>query len=92
MKKKSFKEILKEVPKPKSFDLYTELPKYFDTQWDIKEVRHIFIFGQQHNEEIKRALAEHGYDVSCLGLCLVQYRKEKALDEYQNYLDRLGDY
>lgn len=67
--KKTFKQILSEVPKPKQLMPDTKLPYVFDLFWDIKIGADILNdnFGYRKNKRIIRLLAEHGFDTRNLG-------------------------
>ncbi len=66
MNKKTFKQIVKESPKPKKLTLDTELPYVFDLLYDCKTVRDIFYQNIKDFKDIKRLLAENGFDAKSL--------------------------
>lgn len=65
MEKKTFKAILKEVPKPKKLTLETRLSYVFDLYWDVKTYRELLYRGGPTSEQL-RLLREDGYDTTDL--------------------------
>ena len=61
--KKTFKQILAEVPSKGSVKLTddTVLPYVFDLQWDCKRGSDLKTFKLLENETVKRTLREHGF-------------------------------
>lgn len=64
--KKTFKNILMEVPKPKKLSLDTKLPYVFDLLYDCKTPRDILFQHIKNLKDIKRLLAENGFDAESL--------------------------
>jgi hypothetical protein len=66
--KKTFKEIVASIPKPKKLLPDIRLPHKYDMQWDLKCGEDILnnLFGCQKDKLLKSWLAEDGYDVSLL--------------------------
>ncbi len=72
--KKTFKETLKEVPKPKRLTHESKLPHYFDLIWDLKHGYEILTNEQYlNNPDVRRCLAEFGFDVNLLPKEAVEY-------------------
>jgi len=51
---------------PKLLTLETRLPYVFDLHWDAKTVKDLLTFRLQNNKDVRRHLAEAGYDVKSL--------------------------
>lgn len=64
--KKTFKDIVKEVPKPKKLTLDEKLPYIFDLLWDAKTLRQLYYFEKTLSAKHLRLLRESGYDTSNL--------------------------
>lgn len=64
--KKTFKDILKEAPKPKKLTLDERLPHIFDTLWDAKNLRQLYHFEKTLSAQHLRLLRESGYDTTDL--------------------------
>ena len=67
--KKTFNDILSEVPKPKKItNSEIKMPPYFDLMWDIKYQYQIYqnYMGCLNNKKVLAALREHGYNVEHL--------------------------
>lgn len=63
MDRKTFKEIVNEVPKPIRLSKEMPLPYVFDLYWDCKTVGDLYQDKLMENEKVLRLLAEHGFDV-----------------------------
>ncbi len=68
MKKITFREIIKKVPKPKILGMDDRLPGIFDTMWDAKTYRNLYYRNGRNapTQEQLRMLREHGYDTTQL--------------------------
>ena len=65
--RKTFKELLKDLPELKQLNPQERLPQYFDTMWDIKFADQlIFQLKTTNNPDIYSALARYGYDAKSI--------------------------
>jgi hypothetical protein len=63
--RKTFSQLLRELPKPKKLTLDERLPRIFDILWDAKTLRQLYCYSQNRlTAEHLRYLREAGYDTT----------------------------
>ena len=75
--KKTFKEIVKETPKPKILKPDEKLPYVFDLHWDCKCLKDLVRYGVLDSPDVRNLLAQHGYDVQAI----LKYRDHTPREE-----------